>query len=388
MNISTNYLRLCSLAIALIISGCTNLPSEGPKASAITNSAKSANTAGFVLLPLNAEVAQYLQASGNAVTSTSFGKGTPAKANRIGVGDVLAVRIWEADPEGLFSAAGSVNQGAIPNSVVDSSGRIYIPYAGPIRVTGRTPRQVAQSIARQLSDKAVEPQVHVAVLVNASNTVSVTGQVGQSGIVPLTLGGDELLDVIAASGGTTAPSYESEVMLTRDGKSTKAYLSHIINTPSFNVYMKPDDRVHVERKPLTYSAFGAVIRKGLIEFGTEQLSILEAVGKVSGLNDNRANPAGVFVMRYENANHVKELAGEESLAGETLSPDNRRAVPVIYNIDLQDPNQYFFAQSISLRDKDVIYVANAPSVEVDKFLSILGRAVGVGLSTASGAQVF
>jgi len=59
-------------------------------------------------------------------------------------------------------------------------------------------------------------------------------------------------------------------------------------------------------------------------------------------------------------------------------------VPTIYRLDLQDPNQYFYAQVIGLRDKDVVYVANAPAVELSKLMSIFGQAVG----TAGGAINF
>ena len=39
-----------------------------------------------------------------------------------------------------------------------------------------------------------------------------------------------------------------------------------------------------------------------------------------------------------------------------------------------------------MRDKDIIYVANAAAVEVDKFLSIVGRAVGAASASTSLAN--
>ena len=50
-------------------------------------------------------------------------------------------------------------------------------------------------------------------------------------------------------------------------------------------------------------------------------------------------------------------------------------VPVIYRLNLKDPNQYFFAQSITMRDRDVIYVADASTVSLQKFLGLLGAAL-------------
>ncbi len=86
------------------------------------------------------------------------------------------------------------------------------------------------------------------------------------------------------------------------------------------------------------------------------------------------------MMRFEPVNRAYDLAGASVPEG---SSD---VVPVIYRLNLQDPNQYFFAQSISMRDKDVIYVANAPAVELEKFLTIVGKGVGSASASASIAN--
>ena len=46
-------------------------------------------------------------------------------------------------------------------------------------------------------------------------------------------------------------------------------------------------------------------------------------------------------------------------------------IPVIYNINLRDPAGYFLAANFEIRNKDVIFTANAASVEVTKFLNFL-----------------
>jgi len=38
---------------------------------------------------------------------------------------------------------------------------------------------------------------------------------------------------------------------------------------------------------------------------------------------------------------------------------------------MSDPSAFFVAQSFKVKDKDVIYVANASSVEFTKFLNIM-----------------
>jgi len=46
-------------------------------------------------------------------------------------------------------------------------------------------------------------------------------------------------------------------------------------------------------------------------------------------------------------------------------------VPVIYRIDLRDPRSLFWIQSFPVKDRDVLYVSNAPVWELQKFLNLL-----------------
>ena len=201
-----------------------------------------------------------------------------------------------------------------------------------------------------------------------ASVVTVTGGVGKSGLYPLSVRGDSLLDVIAGSGGSSYPPYETVVNITRRGEIASSYLDHVIETPADNIYLRPGDQISIERKPRTYSAFGAVERKGNIEFGASDLNLLEAVSKSSGLSDLRADATGVFLFRFEKRAVAERFAREPV----TVSGD---VVPVIYRLNLKDPNQYFFAQSIAMRDRDVIYVADATTVSLQKFLGLLGAAL-------------
>ena len=370
-------LTAACLAASLAVVGCSALPHEGPSRSQVEQAHQNNNSSGFVLIDVNQNVANYLAGVNEQTLGDRFGKGKPALVSRIGVGDVLAVQIWEADPGGLFGSSGLVNRGEIPKVVVDSRGTIKIPYAGTIQARGRTPAQVADAITRRLQTKTVEPQVHVAVAKNIANVTTVTGHVGQPGIYPLSMRGDTLLDVIATSGGSRAPAYETMVRFTRGNRTAVTYLDQVIETRSSNLYIQPGDKIHVESRPKSFAAFGAVTSKGKRDFGSSKLTVLEAVAESRGLSDQRADPTGVFVMRFEDRERAFDLAGSE------VPNDALPVVPVIYRFDLQDPNQYFFAQSINMRDKDIIYVANAPAVEVDKFLSIVGKGVGTASASTS-----
>ncbi len=66
------------------------------------------------------------------------------------------------------------------------------------------------------------------------------------------------------------------------------------------------------------------------------------------------------------------------------------SVPVIYNVSFRDPAGYFLATKMQMHDKDIVFAANAPSVELSKFLALLEAAAltaDYGASTAAAANL-
>ena len=55
----------------------------------------------------------------------------------------------------------------------------------------------------------------------------------------------------------------------------------------------------------------------------------------------------------------------------TQFTDSQGRVPTIYRLDMSDPGAFLVAQGFMVKNKDVIYVANASSIEFAKFLNIM-----------------
>jgi polysaccharide export outer membrane protein len=63
--------------------------------------------------------------------------------------------------------------------------------------------------------------------------------------------------------------------------------------------------------------------------------------------------------------------------------------PVVYRFDLRDGKSYFLAREFPVRDKDVIFVADAPAAQIYKFFSALNNVTGpivTGLVTCRYAK--
>ena len=51
------------------------------------------------------------------------------------------------------------------------------------------------------------------------------------------------------------------------------------------------------------------------------------------------------------------------------------SVPIVFNVNFQDPAGYFIATKLSMRPFDVLYAANAAQVDVTKVLTFINTAL-------------
>jgi polysaccharide export outer membrane protein len=275
----------------------------------------------------------------------------------------------------LGGAAKSVT---LPEQPVTQQGTLSIPYVGQVRAQGLTPAQVQREIEAALKDKAIEPQAIVTVVESPSTFVTVTGDVGSSTRLPLTLGGDRLLDAVASAGGTRAPDYDTFVRVTRGSSTATVSLARIVRDNGQNIYLRPNDTIYVYTDPQTYTALGATLRNARVPFATDRLTLADAVGEAGGLLDLRADASGVFVFRYEDPQYFQAI--EQMTPQDLGSPNVTTAgVPVVYQLNFSDPRGFFAAQRFLMRDDDVLYVSNATGADFQKLLSIFSGS----LSTAA-----
>lgn len=286
----------------------------------------------------------------------------------VGVGDALEVTIWEAPPATLFGAPSSDTRigtpistsrpTLLPELVVGPDSTIGIPFAGAVPAAGRTLREIETDIVRRLRGRANAPQALVRIVRNASATVTVVGEVNQSARLPLTPRGERVLDALAQAGGVKAPVNLSTIQLTRGGRTYRMALSDIIERNENNVILARDDIVTALYQPYSFTVLGASGRNDEIRFEAFGITLAQALGRIGGLQDGRADPRGVYLFRL----------------AEPLQPGGLRR-PVIYSFDLKDPSVYFLAQRMKMEDDDLIYITNSPVAELQRFVNIVASTI-------------
>lgn len=377
---------LLSLLLALACAACSVLPTNGPNHRIIDAYATSARTAergkialDYVLVDVDKHAVDINSQRLASPFQATFGiRGGPRPRLRLGVGDQLRITIYESASSGLFnSGANNSTDGptsvTLPLQTVDSSGFITVPFSGDIRAAGKTVRQLQRDIQAKLSTRAVEPQVIVSLNNQVSSEVAIFGDAAKRSVKRVVKpAGERILDLIA-SAGLAAPSHETFVTLRRGNDLATTYFPNLIGSTQDNVFVRPGDIIFLHRQQQTYVALGAIGATGQSEsraasfsFDGISLSLAEAVGKAGGLLDTQANASGVFIFRYESRNILTRLNVDLKKFDPTVS-----VIPTVYRANFHDPSMLFAANQFPIRHKDIVYVSNADSVELTKFLGFI-----------------
>lgn len=271
---------------------------------------------------------------------------------------------------------------------------VTVPFVGRIRVAGLSPSQAAEGIRHSLEGKTVTPQVIVSLTNNVTNAVSVGGEVNRAGLVPLTLRGERLLDVIAQAGGPRFPATQVDVRVMRGRNVATVPLQQVLGSPSDNISIRPDDNVVLVRNPRTFVVLGAVTKVAQYEMETERVTLAEGVARAGGTIDTIGSLAGIYVLRREPTAFARAVLGAArgSTDDRFVQTEETRSLAssetnVVYQVNLTETGGYFYAQNLVLRDKDIVLVANADTTQLQKILAIMGGFTRLYFDVSRGIYV-
>jgi len=201
----------------------------------------------------------------------------------------------------------------------------------------------------------------------------VSGDVRQPGRVSILEGVRSVVDAINRAGGpSNIPAAQVEVVVRRQGQVllTAQYADLLAGG---DIALQKNDEIVVRPNSRTFTVLGAVQKSGNVEVAKPDLTLLEALGQVGGLNDERANKTGVFVFRL----------------GDIQNNPGARAR--VFRLDLSQPVSIFVAQQFGVQARDVVYVTNAPLYEYNKIATALYKTfsiVGVAKGSVIPATTF
>lgn len=389
--LSRSAFGIAFVGLAAAVSGCTWVPNSGPSTAQIVRAGSASGAeanpaAGIQIVDVTDEVARKLYAErGSGDFFNTLGDGT-AFQQQLGVGDSIEVSIWEAPPATLFGASSldtrSGQSGShvtvLPNQTVDGEGYISVPFVGAVKAAGRTPSELQRDITQRLKGMAHDPQVLVRLAANETSYVTVVGDVTSNNRMQLSARGERVLDALANAGGVRQPVDKVTIQVTRGDKIASLPLSTIIRDPRQNVPLHAGDVVTALFQPYSFTALGAVGKNEEVNFEAQGITLAQALARAGGLEDSRSDARGVFIFRFEDANALNWPSAPVRTTAEGK-------VPVIYRVNLRDPDALFISQSFMMDNKDLLYVSNAPVSEVQKVLNLVFSVV---YPVVTGVQTF
>lgn len=285
---------------------------------------------------------------------------TPGPRSRIiQPGDLITLTVWDNQENSLLLGPADRSVPLRPVEVTEA-GTIFVPYVNDIMVTGLTPYQAREKIQSQMTPIAPSAQVQIDVSPGPSNSVDVVTGVEAPSRLALSDRNVSILSVIAQSGGVSEKIENPLVRLQRQGKSYEIPLDSLLKDPAKNVIMRGGDQLIVEEEERYFIAVGSTEKEDLIYFHQEHISAMEAVSLLGGLNDARANPQALFVLRQYAKSDVRQDGTGPSSAH------------VIFHFDLTKPDHLFGAKSFQVQPADIVIASESAVKPAQAVVALVG----------------
>ena len=348
-------------ALSLSLGACSTLAGGGPSAHTIR---KTPEVEIVTVTPAQAAAAQAEAASDRErALDDALGRLRAAPAHaafRFAPGDVIDVTMWSyaALPGGGTPFGGGPGATPLGSFTLADDGAVLLPYAGRTALAGLTLEQAQQAIAQRYASQRVlqKPSATVRLAAAPQNDILVTGAIGHPSRIAWNPGGMTLAQAITqALGDGNATLGTGDLSATRaavrvsvvrgDAAPVEVPISAAFEQ---RIALKPGDRVIVRKSPMVeVTVLGSTRKNGVLGFARQPV-LAEAVAEATGLDNNLANDHAVFVLRRRAA-----------------------AKPVLYEFAWKRGDGLVAADQFPLETGDVVYVAEAPIVSIQKVVGLL-----------------
>lgn len=265
---------------------------------------------------------------------------------KLGPGDIVSIIVWD-HPE-LTTPAGTFRNAEQAGTVVAEDGTIFYPYVGIIKVAGLTTRQVRDILAEKLAKYIEKVQIDVRMAQFRSKRVYVVGEVNKPGTQDITDIPMNILEAVNRAGGFTNEADYSRVLLTRRGTTYRVDIQAMYEEGATeqNALLEPGDIVNIsDRSYNKIFVLGEVNKPGSMVMNKKRSTLAEALGDAGYINQDRANPSWIYVMR-----------------GDSDTPE-------LFHLDGRSPDAMLLADRFPLRPRDIVYVDVADVVRWNRVIS-------------------
>ena len=365
MALHSNFVAISLMVVSLLLSACGPLP-RGAALEREVLAVPENETADFAVYQVTRaflpQVATWPQLGPHHRHWPRHGHGSDAQVIR--PGDSLDIAIWDSNETSLITAP---NQRVVemPGLRVSESGQIFLPYIDPIRVADVTPAAARKRLEEAMQEVAPDAQVQLRMTEGRGNAVDLVGGVKASGSYPMLGQNYSVLNLIAAGGGVSPALENPQVRLQRGHHGYVTSVERLYQDPASDARLFPGDQVIVEADTRYFLSLGATGTEAQHRFNRETLSAIDALALIGGVNEARANPQGLLILR-----EYPSKALRDGITG----PEKTR---VVFTVDLTTADGLFSARNFPIQNKDLIYATESPITAAKTILDLLGTTLGI-----------
>lgn len=331
----------------------------------------SACSAGYVSFPVSEEQQEKLPedievirlnreniksyATPESAPATNFVPESQVWNYKVGVGDVLSVAVFDHPELALPATTG--NSEDVPGFRVQANGTFFYPYVGDVQASGLTPELIRRDLTAKISEYIPDPQLQVRVAEYNSQSAIVSGEVETPKSQMLNSTPLTVLAAINAAGGLTEIGDLSRVKLRRKGKTYNINLERFLSGSGgkHNPIVINGDVITVPPRPAKEAyVLGQVVDPATIDLSKEPVNLTQAITKLGGLDEKRADARGVFVFRR---------SGEKTY---------------VFQLAANSPTGLLMGTDFGLAHNDVVYVTRAPISQWNDIITQLLPTIGFG----------
>ena len=367
----SQLMRFVGIAMLLAaLTGC-GLPRGAALQSEVLKGSKDQD-ADFAVVPVtraNMAMLQSWQQTGGGIGPWLAASGSKGQLV-IKPGDSIDMVIWDSQQNSLL-AADEQRKVDIKGLKVTSDGMIFIPYLDQILIAGMSAEAARSMVQTKLEPIVPSAQVQLALQPGSNNIVDLVSGVAKPGRYPVQDRSFSMLSLLSEAGGVTQGLRNPIVKLQREGSSYTIAVSDLFDSARNNTVLRGGDRVIVEADDRYFLSLGATGKEELVYFPKNQVTALDALSLIGGVNDGRADLKGVLVLREYK---------DKALRFDSTGPSKRQTV---FTFDLTSVDGLFAARNFQINPQDVVLATESPVAATQTIFGLLTGTLNIANRASS-----